>query len=147
MNRDKRQVFRHQLSVPLAARMRVVEKDEQPDRIEFNHKIYIHDIGLEGIGFSSNPELSEHTEIEFEIRLNEKSFRVLGDVIWCKTNNPDDPNTRATYIYGVKFHLKTDKEYSLIFQEVNRFAIKRHRRKQEIREMMKEKLRKRNELS
>ncbi|MCA0988792.1 PilZ domain-containing protein [Guptibacillus algicola] len=145
MNRDKRQVFRHQLSVPLAAKMRVIEAGDKPDSKECNHKIYIHDIGLEGIGFSTDPELTKHTDLEFELKLNETLFRVTGEVLWLKANNPEDPNTRASFSYGVKFYLKTEKQYSLVFQEVNRFAIKRHKRKQEIRQMMKEKLRQKGE--
>ncbi|WP_270183005.1 PilZ domain-containing protein [Alkalihalobacillus sp. CinArs1] len=144
MNRDKRQVFRHQLSVPLAAKMRVLNGDE-PDSKEFNHKIYIHDIGLEGIGFSSDPELAKHIDLEFELKLNEELFKVTGEILWLKANNPDDPNTRGNFSYGVKFYLKTEKQSSLVFQEVNRFAIHRHKRKKEIREMMREKLRKKGE--
>ncbi|PFG15427.1 PilZ domain-containing protein [Bacillus sp. es.036] len=141
MSRNKRQVFRQQLDVPFAARMRVIEK-ESPVTPEFNHKIYIHDIGLEGIGFSVDLEVPMHTDMEFSIKLNDEPFRIRGEVVWGKPNDPNDPNTRASNFFGVKFYLKTEKESSLIFQEVNRFAIKRHRRKQEIREMMKERLNK-----
>ena len=141
MSRNKRQVFRQQLDVPFAARMRVIEK-ESPVDPEFNHKIYIHDIGLEGIGFSVDLEVPMHTDMEFSIKLNDEPFQIRGEVVWGKPNDPNDPNTRASNFFGVKFYLKTEKESSLIFQEVNRFAIKRHRRKQEIREMMKERLNK-----
>ena len=144
MSRNKRQVFRQQLDVPLAARMRVVEKSSSAE-LEFNHKIYIHDIGLEGLGFSVDLEVPMHTDMEFAIKLNEQPFHIKGEVVWWKPNDPNDPNTRASHFFGVKFYLKTDKDSSLIFQEVNRFAIKRHRRKQEIREMMKERLKKQAE--
>ncbi|WP_347548226.1 PilZ domain-containing protein [Pseudalkalibacillus hwajinpoensis] len=144
MSRNKRQVFRQQLDVPLTARMRVVKKGMQ-DEPEFNHKIYIHDIGLEGIGFSVDTEVPMHTDVEFSIKLNDEPFQIRGEVVWGKLNDPNDPNTRESHIFGVKFYLQTDKESSLIFQEVNRFAIQRHRRKQEIREMMKERLKKQAE--
>ena len=67
MSRNKRQVFRQQLDVPFAARMRVIEK-ESPVDPEFNHKIYIHDIGLEGIGFSVDLDVPMHTNMEFSIK-------------------------------------------------------------------------------
>ncbi|TLS35420.1 PilZ domain-containing protein [Pseudalkalibacillus caeni] len=121
MSADNRQVFRHQLDIPIEGKMRLSSNKAQD---EYPYTIMINDVGGEGLGFTEKTDLALNTELDFEFKLNEENLYASGKVVWKK-------GTNDSFFYGVKFIFQEQKEASLIFQEVNRLVIRLHKRKME----------------
>lgn len=113
MEPGRRNFIRHPLSYPLTTRIISQEKKEGEVSGES------HNIGAGGLLFTSVKELSEGSEVEIELKVEKRSFKLDGNVVRC------DKREDSRFNIAVSFNSPNELLKARMMEQVVRIKLSR----------------------